>query len=594
MSQSHRISGTTGARARHFTRAAVSTTATASITAVLLLLATACSDSTAPVSAARPVVAATTGLITVAPSGLATAPGTMRAPMTLEQAVAMAPAGSTIQLQSGTYQTGGLVITRPLTIRSAPGANVKLTGSVAIPAGQWQSMGNTWRTPWSAHGIPSTSGSGAVTETAAAAAISVRPTTTPAAAQEVENEQAILVQSMGGAAELAAHQHMAFVDGHSLQRVSSVGEVGPGSFFVDTVAKWLYIGQSPGGHVVEASAAAVGMLLYTSNIRVTGITLSHFSQIGLRIQGTHVQVDHNTLSYNGQIGLDVNAASNALVQNNTMTFNGEDGMLANAASGVIVENNNFSNNNTGNYSIIASAAGIKVTTMTNFIFRGNWVADNSAIGVWIDVNSVNSTVVDNQVLRNPSYGIYIELGNGIIIAGNTVHDNTRGIGVHFTSNANVYNNTMVNNGLNLDASASYDRAPYDLTNAVIVNNIMSNATTAIMENLYRYNGCNSTIYKQVDYNAYYRSTGSVAKTEVNWCNDFYTTMTAFHAGTGYEAHGLEIDGGADPFFVNAGAENYHLHSGSVAIGRGEPLPANIAAALGWRAGVKVSLGSLQN
>ena len=123
---------------------------------------------------------------------------------------------------------------------------------------------------------------------------------------------------------------------------------------------------------------------------------------------------------------------------------------------------------------------------------------------------------------------------------------------------------------------------------------MSNATTAIMENLYRYNGCSIAIYKQVDYNAYYRSAGSVAKTEVNYCNDFYTTMTAFHAGRGYEAHGLEIDGGADPFFVNAGLENYHLHAGSAAIGRGEPLPANIAAALGWRAGVKVSLGSLQN
>lgn len=585
------FSGLARGRPAHGSIASVAVAVGASI----VLLATACSDSTAPVAALHPIAAATTGLITVAPTGLATAAGTMRAPMTLEQAVAMAPAGSTIQLQSGTYFTGGLVITRPLTIRSAPGANAKLTGSVAIPAGQWQAMGNTWRTPWSAHGIPSASaGTPQTAAAAAAAAVSARPTTTPAVAQEVQNEQAILVQSLGGPAQLAAHQHMAFVDGHSLQRVASLGEVKSGSFFVDTIAKWLYIGQNPGGHDVEASAAAVGMLLYTSNVRVSGITLSHFSQIGLRIQGSHVQVDHDTFSYNGQIGLDVNAAADALVENNVMTYNGEDGMLANNASGVIVQNNNFSNNNTGNYSIIASAAGIKVTEMTNFVFRGNWVADNKAIGMWIDVASVNSTVVDNQVLRNISYGIYIELGNGIIIAGNTVHNNARGIGVHFTSNANVYNNTMVDNGLNLDASASYNRAPYDLTNAVIVNNIMSNATTAIMENLYRYNGCSIAIYKQVDYNAYYRSAGSVAKTEVNYCNDFYTTMKAFHTGRGYEAHGLEIDGGADPFFVNAGLENYHLHAGSAAIGRGEPLPANIAAALGWRAGVKVSLGSLQN
>ena len=123
--------------------------------AALLVLATACGDSTAPVAALHPAMGVASGLITVAPAGLATAAGTLRSPMTLEQAMATAQAGATIQLMSGTYQTGDLVVTRPITIRPAPGATVKLTGSVAIAAGEWQAAGSAWRTPWSAQGVPS-------------------------------------------------------------------------------------------------------------------------------------------------------------------------------------------------------------------------------------------------------------------------------------------------------------------------------------------------------------------------------------------------------------------------------------------------------
>jgi parallel beta-helix repeat protein len=572
----------------------VSNTVSVLAVATLVLGAAACADSTAPVHAA----AATTsmsGMITVSPTGLATGAGTRQAPMSLEQAVAMGQSGATIQLLSGTYRTGSLVVSHPVTIQAAPGAHVTLSGSVAIPAGQWQASGRGWRTPWSNTGIPTAAAVGGMSQTSSASAtVAALPTTTPEAAQAVSDAQSILTQSLGGPTALAAHRHMAFVDGKSLVRVATPSAVTPGTFAVDTVAKFLYIGQDPSGHTVEASAQAVGLLLYTSNIRVTGLTLSNFSQIGLRIQGTNVQVDHDTMSYNGQIGLDVNGASNAWVHDNVMTYNGEDGMLANVATGVIVEHNNISNNNTGAYSVIASAAGIKVTQMTNFIFRGNWVADNAANAVWIDMNSVNSTIVGNQVLRNTCYGIYVEKSAGILIAGNVVHDNTQGVGVHFTTNASVYNNTLVNNGRALDVSSSYANAPYDLTGAKVVNNILWNSTTSMMENLYRYNGCGIAIYAEVDYNGYYRPSGSVAATAVNYCNAFYPTMTAFHTATGYEAHGVTVDGGTDPFFVNAYSTNYHLKAGSAAIGAGQPLPANIASALGWRAGVAVSMGALQN
>jgi parallel beta-helix repeat protein len=453
-------------------------------------------------------------------------------------------------------------------------------------------MGNTWRTPWSNAGVPSTGGVTGGTEKAASASMGGIARTTPAVAAQVKNEQAILEQAMGGAAQLAAAQHMAFVDGRPMQRVSSIGEVKAGTFFVDTGAKWLYIGENPGGHEVALSASAVGVLLTGGNTRVTGLTLENYSQIGLRIQGANTQVDHNTLEYNGIDGLMVNAASNALVEDNVVKYNGQAGIVGNSATGVTVEDNNISNNNTGNYDVSQYAAGIKVTQMTNFVFRGNWVADNKSNAVWIDVSSTNSTIVGNQVLRSACYGIYIEQGNGIIIAANIVHDNTDGIGVHFTQNASVYNNTVTNNGLDLDLSA-WDVQTNDLKNVKMVNNLVWNAKTTLMVNLYRAAGCNSATYSEVDYNGYYRPSGSAATNVVNWCNDFFTTLSAFHTKTGNEAHGFQINGGSDPFFVGIWSENYHLHSGSKAINAGQPLPSNIASALGWPAGVPVSMGAVQ-
>ena len=586
MLQSHRSTRSAQPRATLVARVAAHS-GSAVVLAATILLATACSESTAPVSAARPIAGASAGLIRVASTGLATAAGTARDPMTLEQAVAVAPAGATIELSTGTYVTGGLVISRPVAIRAAVGANVILTGSTPIPGGQWQAMGSTWRTPWSNTGVPTAPGM----EKAAAVTLAA-PKTTAAVAEEVKNENELLVQATGGAREYAAHQHMAFVDNRALRRVDNLGEVKAGTFYADTVARYLYIGENPGGHEVALSAQAVGVLLTTGNTRVTGMTLENFSQIGLRIQGANTQVDHNTLEYNGLDGLMVNAASNALVQDNVVKFNGQAGIVGNSANAVTVEDNNISNNNTGNYDASEYAAGIKVTQMTNFVFRGNWVADNKSNAVWIDVSSTNSTVVGNQVLRSASYGIYIEQGNGIIIAANIVHDNTDGIGVHFTENASVYNNTVTNNGLDLDVSA-WDVQANTITNAKIVNNLVWNAKTSLMVNLYRAAGCNSTAYSEVDYNGYYRPSGSTAKNAVNWCDDYFTTISAFHSKTGYEAHGLEIDGGSDPFFVNIWSEDFHLHSGSPAINKGQPLPSNIASALGWRAGIAVSMGAIQ-
>jgi parallel beta-helix repeat protein len=298
-------------------------------------------------------------------------------------------------------------------------------------------------------------------------------------------------------------------------------------------------------------------------------------------------------SHNGLIGLDINAANNLTVEHSTMSYNGQVGIEMSHSRGVTIEYNTVSNNNTRNFNVSWAAAGMKGTNVSYVTVRGNYVASNASNAIWFDSNSSHIVVVGNQVLRNKCFAIYFELNDGPLIVGNIVHDNVQaGIGIHFTTNARIYNNTLVNNGTDLDVSASYNRHPYDMYHATIVNNLIWNAGR-LMVNLYRYNGCNSWVYTEVDHNAYYRPSGSSSHDVVNWCNHWYTSVSAFHHATGNEAHGVERYGGSDPYFMNMRGGDYHLRWGSPAIGRGQGLPSDAAAALGVRAWTTINIGALQ-
>jgi parallel beta-helix repeat protein len=548
--------------------------------AAMVVLVAACSDPTVGphVQAAAPTsgVAAT---IVVAPHGRIGGTGTADAPLSLARAVAMAPAGTTIRLAAGEYQTAGLTIDRPMTIEATPGATVTLKGSTVIPADQWEPAGRGWRTPWTAAAVtPSTARSPSVAATATS--MSFTGSTGTSTAATVIEPEVVLQDNLA-------------IDGHALTAATTSEAIGAGSFYIDPVGKWLYVGQDPAVHTIEAGHADVGIVVTAPHVSIIGVNVREFSQIGLRIGGSFGMIDHSSFSYNRVIGLDINGASHLTVQNSSFRYNGQVGIEASHSSNVMVQNNNISFNNTRHYNVNQAAAGIKGTDVSNFTVRKNYVDGNASNAIWFDVNSRNITVSGNQALRNKCYAIYFELSNGALIVGNQVHDNVQaGIGVHFTANARIYNNTLVNNGTDMDVSAAYRRSPYDLSHAVVVNNIFWSAG-GVMLNLYRYNGCNSYVYREIDYNAYYRPYGSRARNIINWCTRRYSSVRSFHSGTGHEAHGIEHDGGRGPFFVNVSGADYRLYSDSEARGRGQGLPTDAALELGVTPWQSVNMGAVQ-
>ncbi|SRR5579883_92843 len=548
----------------------------ARVLATLALAGLAACGEQSPIAPPAHAAGATLGAVIVAsPTGTPGGAGTAAAPVSLERAIAAAPTGATIQLQSGEYATGGLVVTRPMTIVGAPGAKVTLRGSEAIAARLWERHGSTWRTPFVA--IPRS-------------AVSVTSSATSAA----RSEPGMVTESDVRTAALARIDpaHLVSVDGRTLAPVGSASALRSGTYYVDSLERWLYVADDPSTHAVSTATHDIGMTVAASGVTISSLTFDHFAQVGVRVGGSYVTINHADFSYNGVIGLDVNAASHLTVENSRFIYNGQVGIEVSHSSDLTFAGNNISNNNTHHYNVSQAAAGIKGTDVSGVMVRNNWVSANASNAVWFDVNSSNITIANNTVLNNQCFGIYFELASGALVVGNIVHDNTSGIGIHFTRYARLYNNTLVNNGTNLDVSASYYRPPWDLYHTVIVNNILWNARS-MLSNLYRYNGCNSTIYSEVDYNAYYRPSGSSAHTAVNWCNRFYGTATSYHYGTGYEAHRLDYNGGGDPFFVNVWGGDYRLRWGSPAVRRGQGLPSDAASALGVRAWTSVNMGAIQ-
>src|SRR5581483_3470194 len=81
------------------------------------------------------------------------------------------------------------------------------------------------------------------------------------------------------------------VDGRSLTLVSTPAALRPGTFYVDTLGKWLYVGQDPAMHAIQVPSADIGILVTGNNVRVGGISVHDFATIGLRVAGSGIWIN---------------------------------------------------------------------------------------------------------------------------------------------------------------------------------------------------------------------------------------------------------------------------------------------------------------
>jgi parallel beta-helix repeat protein len=94
-----------------------------------------------------------------------------------------------------------------------------------------------------------------------------------------------------------------------------------------------------------------------------------------------------------------------------------------------------------------AAGGSKFVGTVGLVLRDSVFHDNLCNGIWLDVDTYDSTIQNNTAVDNQDDGIRVEVSHKLLISGNTVQNNG-GWGIYLANTpvADVFSNTVAANG----------------------------------------------------------------------------------------------------------------------------------------------------
>ncbi|MED5016053.1 right-handed parallel beta-helix repeat-containing protein [Paenibacillus chibensis] len=224
--------------------------------------------------------------------------------------------------------------------------------------------------------------------------------------------------------------------------------------------------------------------------------------------------------------------------------------------------------------------------------RNGFISGNEVYNISSNNNPSYGKKLPNN--SNAADGIYVDGGKDSVIERNYSYNNDIGIEIasehagKATSNITIRSNLVYNNRLTGIAMGGYDTKRGSTVNCKIVNNTLYKNDTlgdgsgqlyvqydtqnnTVVNNIFVASSSNVLIYNEytknsgnvVDYNLYFAPGGSSNATWT-WKNKEYTGFAAYKTGTGNDAHSKF----ADPLFLNAAANDFHLTSSSPAVDAG--------------------------
>jgi nitrous oxidase accessory protein NosD len=211
------------------------------------------------------------------------------------------------------------------------------------------------------------------------------------------------------------------------------------------------------GAVLDGNGTAFAFRSGAGDVVISGLEITDYrpaSRDGVVQGGTGWLVQGNHIHHNGEIG--VHDLVGGRVIGNNIHHNGRYGI---AGGGFVLVEGNEIAYNANEIGLTGDSGGTKFVFTTDLVVRDNYVHGNCGHGLWADIDNVNVLTENNRVVANRGNGIFYEIGCGPggVIRNNHVEGNgfperyaswmgdTAGIVVALTSGVEVYGNTLVNN-----------------------------------------------------------------------------------------------------------------------------------------------------
>lgn len=597
------------------------------------------SSTTTTPAASYPVPA---GALFVSPNGSNTATGSSSAPFkTLGHALTKVKAGQAVVLRGGVYRegatgyaTGGTWYHSRLSgvsIQAYPGETVWLDGTEVATG--WTAASGRWSVNWQ-------------TPTLCAGQYYTRSYATQTTSGPCAYPDAI------GGRSSVGNPHMLFRDGVALTEVTSLAAVGPDTFFYDWAARRMHIGFNPAGRTVEVTRHAQAFALFDpTNVSIKGIGIRRYAsnqyanatQGALLVNaGTNVLLENVAIQGNAGVGLLSWNTRNLTLRRVVVTDNGANGFnfagsqtkLATDPTrrdDLVIEYSRFERNNADSYGVdctySCNASGVKMAGAIGAKVRWstfNYNGGQRASGLWCDLACTDVTVVGNKMIGNARHGFVYEVSDRATIASNIMANNGWGVPTHGggygmmigSANTQIWNNTVTNNKMGVflydDPRATgtnfgpdNTRLAAASTNIDFVNNVVTTNATSTTMLLFVAGGRsdiagNTSGEQAIDLlaNNSYAKPSSVRFAYWRTWSDkpatIYMTPAELAAAKGAhrEVGSHLVNQTVNPYVVNTDIGDYTLIPGSLPVKSGRGLPADIAALIGFPAGVAVDRGVL--
>ncbi|GGF13786.1 hypothetical protein GCM10011399_04570 [Subtercola lobariae] len=542
-----------------------------------------------PAQGATPVGTATyaapaTALYVSPTSGSDTNAGTLAKPFkTVAAAITASKTGQTIVLRAGVYHEAVTIPTnKTLSIQAYPKEAVWFDGSTAVTS--WSASGSTWKTSgWSFFGDSSMDG------------VADNP------------------GFVDPAHPMAARPDQVFIDGTALRQVATAAEVTAGTFAVDAASKSITIGSNPAGHDVRASnlTQAIAVLSPGSTLQGFGVrryATSYSEKGAVRLGSTSETARDLVIQDNAMIGINVqnNAAT---LDHLTVQRNGLMGIGVNASYGLVIKNSLVTGNNSEQFKPAPVSGGMKITRSRGVTITNNNTSNNYGSGIWLDESCYNATITKNTSSSNQYTGIQLELGSTAIIADNDLSNEQFAMQIIDSSNVKIFNNTMGGNSkfdVRIEQDERRQAAPgavgrdprqpvpdptvtWLTKNITVANNVFGSGG---YWQVYAFDAethvSADAMALTISGNLFNQRTTTAQPTLVGWGQGDNVTVTRLDTVAAINAK--------NPAFVNVETSSSLPLSGMTSAIAGAqsgavPLPADVAAALGQRAGTK-KLGHL--